>query len=81
MPLVPARAARAEFGGRGVCKRCLDRDNGRSSIYADGEDYSADEVEFLKAMQGYMKRTGRKFPSFTEVLAVAKSLGYTKVPA
>lgn len=45
-----------------------------------GREYSADDAEFIKAMEDYMRRTGRKFPLFTEVLAVARSLGYRKAP-
>ena len=44
-----------------------------------GADYSAEESEFLAAIQRYKARTGRRFPSFTEVLAVAVSLGYRRV--
>lgn len=40
-----------------------------------GGHYSDDELEFLAAMQRYMSENRRRFPSFTEVLAVAKSLG------
>lgn len=45
----------------------------------DGSEYSEEEVEFIRAMEAYMRRTGRRFPKFTEVLGVAKSLGYRKV--
>lgn len=51
---------------------------GVRSICFDGQDYTADEIEFIKAMEAYKRRTKRKFPTFTEVLAVAKSLGYRK---
>lgn len=44
-----------------------------------GAEYMADEKEFLGAMAAYMALHKRRFPSFTEVLAVAKSLGYRKV--
>ncbi len=43
-----------------------------------GSDYTPDEVEFIKAMELYMKDNKRRFPTFTEVLAVAYSLGYRK---
>lgn len=43
-----------------------------------GAEYTADEIEFIRAMDTFMKRTGKRFPTFTEVLAVAKSLGYRK---
>lgn len=42
------------------------------------KDYTDDEFEFIRAMEAYIKRTKHKFPSFTECLKVAKSLGYRK---
>jgi hypothetical protein len=41
-------------------------------------DYSADEVEFMKAMDDYKRRSGRMFPTWSEVLEVVRSLGYTR---
>jgi hypothetical protein len=43
-----------------------------------GSTYDDDELEFIKAMDRYMRTTGIRFPKFTEVLAVAKKLGYRK---
>jgi hypothetical protein len=39
-------------------------------------DYSADEVEFMNAMNLYRRKTGRNFPTWSEVLEVVRSLGY-----
>ncbi len=36
------------------------------------------EVEFLEAMQAYKKRSGRMFPTWSEVLEVLRDLGYQK---
>jgi hypothetical protein len=44
-------------------------------------DYSADEVEFMTAMDNYKRRSGRAFPTWSEVLEVIRSLGYRKVEA
>ncbi|WP_149109701.1 hypothetical protein [Limnoglobus roseus] len=44
-----------------------------------GGNYSAEEVEFLKAMDAYQRTHRRPFPSWTEALKVLKSLGYRKV--
>lgn len=44
-----------------------------------GADYTAEEFEFLQAMERYRREKRRPFPTFTEVLAVARSLGYRKV--
>ncbi len=41
-------------------------------------DYSLDEVEFMKAMDDYKRKAGRMFPTWSEVLEVVRSLGYTK---
>lgn len=41
--------------------------------------YSADEVEFMNAVQAYKQQTGRKFPAYSELLRVLKGLGYQKV--
>jgi hypothetical protein len=41
-------------------------------------DYSADEIEFMSAMDQYKRRSGRMFPTCSEVLEVIRSLGYEK---
>lgn len=41
-------------------------------------DYSADQLEFLKAMDKF-KRTVDRYPTPAEILAVARSLGYRRV--
>jgi hypothetical protein len=43
-------------------------------------EYSAAELEFMKAMRDYTQRSGRKFPTFSEILEVVRELGYAKVP-
>jgi hypothetical protein len=43
-----------------------------------GGDYSDEEREFLRAMDAYMARTGRRFPALTEVFAVLVGLGYRR---
>jgi len=44
-------------------------------------DYNDDEVEFMTAMDDYKRRSGRQFPTWSEVLEVMRSLGYRKVAA
>ena len=39
-------------------------------------DYTEDEVEFMKAMDLYKRRSGRMFPTWSEVLEVVRELGY-----
>ena len=41
-------------------------------------DYSNDEMEFIQAIELYKKTSGRTFPTWSEVLEVARSLGYRK---
>ena len=41
-------------------------------------DYSADEIEFMKALDDYKRASGRMFPTCSEILEVFKSLGYVK---
>ena len=41
-------------------------------------DYTPDEIEFMGAMDDYKRRSGRMFPTCSEVLEVVKSLGYGK---
>jgi hypothetical protein len=43
-------------------------------------DYSKAELEFMQAMHEYKQRSGRMFPTWSEVLEVLRSLGYQKVP-
>ena len=42
-------------------------------------DYSLNEVEFMRAMDDYKRKSGRPFPTWSEVLEVMMSLGYRKV--
>lgn len=41
-------------------------------------DYSDDDREFLAAIEAYQRRTGTKFPPWSDVLKVLLSLGYRK---
>ncbi|MEN6407767.1 MAG: hypothetical protein ABFC77_15025 [Thermoguttaceae bacterium] len=41
-------------------------------------DYTQDEIEFMGALDQYKRRSGRMFPTCSEVLEVIKSLGYVK---
>lgn len=42
-------------------------------------DYSGSEVDFMKAMDDYKRKSGRPFPTWSEVLEVLISMGYRKV--
>ena len=41
-------------------------------------DYSAAELEFMAAIQEYKQKSGRMFPTWSEVLEVVRGLGYQK---
>jgi hypothetical protein len=41
-------------------------------------DYSQAELEFMLAMNEYKQKSGRMFPTWSEVLEVLRSLGYEK---
>jgi hypothetical protein len=43
-------------------------------------DYSQAELEFMLAMNEYKQKSGRMFPTWSEVLEVLLSLGYEKNP-
>lgn len=51
---------------------------GYDTVYP-GSEYSAEEVNFIRAMDGWIIKTHIRFPTFVQVLGVAKSLGYRKV--
>jgi hypothetical protein len=43
-------------------------------------DYSADEIEFMNALDEYKRASGRMFPTCSEILEVVRKLGYEKGP-
>jgi hypothetical protein len=50
----------------------------RGQVTTTDCDYSDDERELLLAMERYKRATGKKFPTYTEVLSVLRGLGYRK---
>lgn len=46
------------------------------SQIAIGSDYTDEELAFIRAVDEHKQRTGRRFPSLTELLAILKALGY-----
>ncbi len=42
-------------------------------------DYSVEEVEFMNAMDDYKRKSGRMFPTCSEVLEVIRDIGYVKL--
>ncbi len=41
-------------------------------------DYTAEEIEFMVALDEYKRASGRMFPTCSEILEVLKKLGYEK---
>ena len=41
-------------------------------------DYTDAEVEFMNALDDYKRRSGRMFPTCSEILEVVRALGYQK---
>lgn len=44
-------------------------------------DYSADEIEFMHALDAYKRANGRMFPTCSEILEVVRGLGYVRQAA
>jgi hypothetical protein len=44
-------------------------------------DYTDQEVEFMNALDDYKRKSGRMFPTCSEVLEVLRGLGYVKLSA
>jgi len=42
-------------------------------------DYSDPEIEFMRAMDDYKHKSGRMFPTCSEVLEVVRDLGYVRL--
>lgn len=43
------------------------------------KNYSDDEAEFMRAMESYKMKSGRRFPTCCEILEVLRGLGYVKL--
>ena len=70
----------AEASGPAACAvaRLADGRRRRVDPTTCERDYSADELEFMGAMQRYKAGTGRMFPTLSETLEVLRGLGYEK---
>ncbi|MCE9553548.1 MAG: hypothetical protein K8T91_09265 [Planctomycetes bacterium] len=42
-------------------------------------DYNDNEVEFMQALETYKRKSGRMFPTCSEILEVIHNLGYRKM--
>lgn len=74
------RAAKIKTSASGAPRlESLPRERERGSPLTCVMDYTDDEHQLLQAMERYKKQNHRKFPSYSEVLAVLVSLGWRKV--
>jgi hypothetical protein len=60
--------------------RALNRKKGDGHPTTCEMIYSADEVEFMNAIQAWKVKMSRQFPTWREVLGVLRELGYEKGP-
>ena len=44
-------------------------------------DYSQDEIDFMQALDAYKRKSGRMFPTCSEILEVLRTLGYVRISA
>ncbi|AMV37929.1 hypothetical protein [Planctomyces sp. SH-PL62] len=85
-PTIPPQADPAEWMNRKASEQAsraaLARHGSGRRRFVDPttceRDYSEAEMEFMLAMNAYKQRSGRMFPTWSEVLEVLKSLGYEK---
>jgi hypothetical protein len=56
-------------------------DRPRAALPAGPRDEDAAEREFLAAIRDYQRRSGRMFPTWSEVLGVLRDLGYERASA
>lgn len=42
-------------------------------------DYTNDEIEFMQAMDEYKRKSGRMFPTCSEILEVIRGMGYVRL--
>ena len=42
-------------------------------------DYTNDEIEFMQAMDEYKRKSGRMFPTCSEILEVLRGMGYVRL--
>jgi hypothetical protein len=77
---VPSRAAEKAMRASRAAKasRSSGRRHGIDPTTCE-RDYTTEEVEFMNAIQEYKKRSGRMFPTWSEVLEVVRDLGYEKM--
>lgn len=80
------RRAESERRQQDVSMSANRRDGGRRKVKRRRQidpttcerDYSDDEIEFMQALDDYKRRSGRMFPTCSEILEVIRDLGYCR---
>lgn len=67
-------------GPKSLCRSSSRRGERRRHIDPTtcDRDYASEEVEFMRALEDYKRRSGRMFPTCSEILEVVRSLGYAR---
>jgi hypothetical protein len=73
LPCSSRRAAAAAAAGRASSRRR------HVDPTTCERDYGPEELEFMQAVEQYKRRSGRPFPTCSELLEVVRSLGYVRV--
>jgi hypothetical protein len=71
-----AKAGKASGSTRTSARSAKRRSPKSDASSDDGELLEVERVEFLKAIDAYKRKTGQTFPSWTEVLAVLRDIGW-----
>ncbi len=71
----------SEPASRGAQARLINGRRKRVDPTTCERDYSPAELEFMLAMNQYKHKSGRLFPTWSEVLEVVRELGYEKSQA
>jgi hypothetical protein len=76
---VPERDSNQPFGTGRANRIPADGASHRTESPSSCEsEHDPAELEVMLAIEEYKKRSGRLFPTWSEILEVIKSLGYTK---
>ena len=62
--------------GTRTSSRSAKRRSPKVSVNTDQEQLELERVEFLRAIDRYKRKTGKSFPTWTEVLDVLRSIGW-----
>ncbi len=71
------RVAQAKRAVAARTKKPMETD-GRGHPATTEIDYTMSEVEFFKAVDDWKMRTGRRYPTLSEILGIARGIGYAK---